>query len=69
MSGLEYCPNNIHKYFFSPLQLFIVQLLMGEKKKNQIHVKDNFKSMCLNLKWCAMVVLTHHNYHFTSGLH
>lgn len=40
-----------------------------KKKKNQIHVKDNFKSMCLNLKWCVMVVLTHHNYHFTSGLH
>lgn len=35
MSGLEYCPNNIHKYFFSPLQLFIAQLLMGEKKKKK----------------------------------
>lgn len=33
MSGLEYCPNNIHKYSFFPITAVYSSVANGRKKK------------------------------------
>lgn len=35
MSGLEYCPNNIHKYFFFPITAVYSSVANGRKKKKK----------------------------------